>query len=207
MNLVEILLSNSAIKYDPFMKKISLIILSIFSFYACTKNEVSQPQLINNSEQISTVVLSGFSKENPDSVFGIKWRDLDGFGGLDPIVEVLNLKQNQHYQMSLILLNEFVNPVDTISNEIINEAAVHQFFYYPDSILEKHLAIQVVDTDDNGKPLGLVTSLSVNPFKAGDTAIEGNLKIMLSHYDGIPKTEKPSPESDMEIIIPVRITN
>lgn len=188
------------------IKKFSFIYIAIICLFACTKDEVTQPQLINNSEQISSVVIRAFAVEKPDSVFKIVWRDLDGFGGLDPIVEVLNLRQNQHYQMNLILLNEFINPVDTISNEIEKEGTVHQFFYYPDSLLESKLAIHVLDSDDTGKPLGLVSNLSTFPFAAGQTVSEGNMKIILSHYDGIPKTNKPSPESDMEIVFPIRIT-
>jgi len=108
--------------------------------------------------------------------------------------------------MNLILLNEFVNPVDTISNEIRKEAAVHQFFYYLDSLLENKLSIHVIDSDETGKPLGLLTALTTLPFVAGQTVKEGNMKIILSHYDGIPKTEKPSPESDMEIVFPIKIS-
>jgi len=188
------------------IKKFSLIYFSIICLFACTKDEVTQPQFINNTEQISSVVIRLFSIEKPDSVFGIVWRDVDGFGGLDPIVEVMNLKQNQHYQMNMIVLNEFVNPVDTISNEIRKEAAVHQFFYYPDSLLENKLSIHVIDSDETGKPLGLLTALTTLPFLAGQTVKEGNMKIILSHYDGIPKTEKPSPESDMEIVFPIKIS-
>jgi len=108
--------------------------------------------------------------------------------------------------MNLILLNEFINPVDTISNEIEKEGTVHQFFYYPDSLLESKISIHVLDSDDTGKPLGLLSNLSTFPFAAGQTVSEGNMKIILSHYDGIPKTNKPSPESDMEIVFPIRIT-
>jgi hypothetical protein len=35
--------------------------------------------------------------------------------------------------------------------------------------------------------------------------VVGGLTIMLSHYDGIPKTTAPSPESDVDITIPVRL--
>jgi hypothetical protein len=52
----------------------------------------------------------------------------------------------------------------------------------------------------------LHTALTTLPFVAGQTVKEGNMKIILSHYDGIPKTEKPSPESDMEIVFPIKIS-
>lgn len=51
--------------------------------------------------------------------------------------------------------------------------------------------------------------MEVNLHITADTLynlpVIGKLNIVLSHYDGIPKTAKPSPESDIDINIPIRL--
>ncbi len=187
------------------MHKLVFFSLVASSFIACNKGDVSQPQMRNNEEQITTVQINAFKTDKPDSVFGIVWRDLDGFGGLDPKIDIMQLQANTNYQWHLVLLNESVSPVDTISNEILKEADVHRFFYLPDSAISSLVQIHILDKDNQSKPLGLNAAIQVSPLLNNLTSANGNIRIILSHYDGIPKSDLPAPESDMEIEFPVII--
>lgn len=187
------------------MYKLIFFSLVASSFLACNKGDVSQPQMRNNEEQITTVHIHAFQTEKPDSVFAIVWRDLDGFGGLDPKIDVMQLQANKNYQWQLLLLNESVSPVDTISNEILKEADVHRFFYTPDSAISSLVQIQILDKDNQSKPLGLNAAVQVSPLLNNIQSVNGKIQIVLSHYDGIPKTDMPAPESDMEIAFQTKI--
>jgi hypothetical protein len=72
----------------------------------------------------------------------------------------------------LELLNELEDPAENITNEIIEEAVDHQFFY---STSIDDLVIAYDDMDPNGNAIGLETMVSAN------SANTGTITIILRH--------------------------
>ncbi len=203
------------------MKKYSNLILTSFfilslAVSSCKKDEdekkVEEPAISNPEEQITTVIISGYDHHNPTDSryqFSVQWEDLDGDGGNPPSVDSLLLDTGIVYHAHIILLDKTKTPWDTISHEVEEEKNVHQFFYTLSDVLKDKVKIQIQDYDDNNPalPLGLAIHLDTRPGSAYALPVSGSLNVVLSHYDEIPKTALPSPESDLDIEIPVRLIN
>ncbi|MBK6878619.1 MAG: hypothetical protein IPG99_19845 [Ignavibacteria bacterium] len=82
-----------------------------------------------------------------------KFDDPDGEGGnpLPPLI--LLIGANRTYFAQIILLNKSVTPVDTISNEVLEEGRSSVFLYNNDV----STVISYADADINGNPIGLET--------------------------------------------------
>jgi len=128
----------------------------------------------------------------------LSFKDLDGDGGDEPIVEVGGaFKANTSYAGIIELLNEDEDPAHNVSDEVKEEAAEHQFFF---SSALSSLEVSYDDTDKNGNPLGLETTL-----KTGDAG-SGDLKITLLHEpdktaEGVKegKSDNAGGETDIEV--------
>ncbi|MGB4967990.1 MAG: type 1 periplasmic binding fold superfamily protein [Saprospiraceae bacterium] len=180
------------------MKKINLkniLVLSVFLLmipFSCSKDPI-----INESELITTVYYSMHSTTSNDSVV-LSFRDLDGDGGQVPTIIGGKLKSNASYNCTLLLLNESVNPIDSITLEILQEANDHQFFLTPSNSL--NVTAMYNDTDTNGFPIGQKSILQTGE------ASQGSLTITLRHLpnknavgvkDG--KIENADGETDIEL--------
>lgn len=178
---------------------------------SCKKSEDAAKPVINTpQEQITTVIISGYNHHLPaDSNFFVKatWEDLDGNGGNVPTIDSLQLDTGVTYDFQLLLLDKTKKPYDTISNEVLELGNIHQLFYTPSSTLLGKVLIDRLDMDQNTPPMpiGLRTQWQISSFPGYTLPLTGTLNIILSHYDGIPKTSLPSPESDIDITVPVRL--
>lgn len=153
-------------------KNIAQYSLYIFStiiiFGSCQPND----EPVNQEELITTFIYT-LSDSNGNQVI-LSFKDVDGSGGLNPIYYVSgSLKANTTYAGSLELLNESVNPVDTITHEIVSEDFAHQFFYLKSNFL--NASIHYADLDKNGKPLGVKSSMVTG------SPSTGTIKIVLRH--------------------------
>lgn len=177
------------------------LILMLAFIMGCQK----EPLPVNEEEVITTVVLS-LLKSGETTPVNYAFNDPDGDGGLMPTIDSVIIDKNSAYTAQLILINQLATPVDTISNEIQDEADEHQFFYQstPTDLLSP---FTYLDFDGNGKPLGL--SFQFNTKNASET---GSLKITLRH---LPAKSAPGVssgditnaggETDIEITFPVRL--
>ena len=189
---------------------ILLLIASTTSMLGCQKDDPKKPTSNTPQEQITTVILKGFNHDDPmDSLhqFMIKWEDLDGDGGNPPTIDSLLLDTGYEYHINLIIIDKNKTPYDTVSKEIEILKNVHQFFYTPSAELEGKMGVKIDEFDSNNPPLpfGMEVHLHITSDTLYKLPVIGKLNIVLSHYDGIPKTAKPSPESDIDINIPVRL--
>ncbi|MEP7197770.1 MAG: type 1 periplasmic binding fold superfamily protein [Saprospiraceae bacterium] len=149
-------------------KSILLLILLTSLIQACQQD----PLPVNESELITTLTYT-LTSPIADSVV-LTFEDLDGDGGKNPVLKVTGpLQANTTYSGKLILLNQSVVPMDTISNEIIAEANDHQFFFLASNPLG--IIFQYDDADSNGRPIGVKTKLQTS------TVGLGKLKIILRH--------------------------
>ena len=165
-------LINSLIQSLFFMKKSSFFIfpvlfISVFSITSCDKS----PSIGNEEELITTMNYTLTPVGGGASVL-LSFKDLDGDGGSNPIVVSDTLAANTTYQGVLTLYNESVSPSENISEEIENEGTVHQFFFQNTA---SGVTTSYADVDTDGKPVGLLTTLSTT------NAGTGTLKITLRH--------------------------
>lgn len=198
----------SIIKLITYTALGSLVVIA-----SCKKDEDKDPTNPGTStpqEQITTVILNGYNHDNPSDAarqFSVKWEDLDGNGGNSPTIDSLLLDTGIEYHVRVLLLDKTKTPYDTISNEVEELKNIHQFFYTPSASLAGKMEIERLDYDDNTPPLPVGLEFHMNTQATSSFALPvlGSLNIILSHYDGIPKTTAPSPESDIDINIPVRL--
>ncbi|MDO9001231.1 MAG: hypothetical protein Q7W45_15815 [Bacteroidota bacterium] len=151
------------------------------------------------------------------------YKDPDGDGGITGFYgpgtttasaqtdSVINLLANKNYTVNLLLLDETKNPIDTISNEVLAEAADHMFFFNQQSpsalpsasvtISGTNLTITYKDSDGAAtpKPIGLFTEWMTGAM----TATKKELNIELKHQPGVKDgTYAPG---DVDVAVPFKI--
>ena len=98
---------------------------------------------------------------------------LDGDANIT--VDALTLTAGMSYNGTLELFNDS----DDLTNDLIDGSDTYQFFYAISGDVADAVTLDVTDTDNNGLPLGLTITLSVNAEITG----EGTLQVQLSRYD------------------------
>lgn len=167
---------------------------------SCKKDKISveNPPYENPEELITTVTLTFIDSANTLNRSSATFKDTDGAGGNAPSVfDTIRLMPDRLYLTSILLLNES-NPgrVDTISNEVLEEADEHQFFFHVSGTAIK---IDYRDKDKNNLPLGLSTA-----WKTTSTG-KGTCRLILKHQSDVKNgTESPG-ETDVELIFQTRV--
>ena len=107
-------------------KQIFFYLFTALLISSCSsdEDEVDEiPELINEEEVITTVVLTFDSSDNPTQT--IRWAVEE-----DNSSKVINLKANTDYQVGISFLDETdPSDVEDITEEVIEEADEHQVFY------------------------------------------------------------------------------
>jgi hypothetical protein len=123
-------------------------------------------------ELITTVILK-FTNLSNNQVSEFFARDPDGPGGMPPIVDPVTLSANTNYRLELEFLDESdPDDVEDITEEIREEDDEHLVCFFVTGAVPKPT---ITDTDGDGKPLGLVSTL--NTGAAGT----GSLRVVLRH--------------------------
>lgn len=148
------------------MKKLFFITLAAFAFTACEKND----PIIPNEEELITTLIYTLTPDGGGSPVELKFQDLDGDGGNVPVISGGTLIANTTYSGSLRLLNEIES--EDITLEVEEEGDEHQFFF---SVSGLNANVDYADTDANGKPVGINTTLTTG------AASNGQLTITLRH--------------------------
>jgi hypothetical protein len=157
-------------------KSLLLVSLFSFSFIACDNDDDPIPPPVNEEELITTVN-AVFTPVGGGTAITLSYKDLDGEGSGAPVVTVSGkFAQNKTYNGEVEFLNESVNPVEDITEEIIEEALDHQVFYQKTGSLPSFVySTDATNLDSNGKPIGLKVVFTTT------TAASGDLKIILKH--------------------------
>lgn len=178
------------------MKKIKFIIgiaaLSTLVLTACKKEVTPEtpPPPANEEELITTFKITFTDPLGVNPTYEAIFRDVDGAGGNAPTAfDTIRLKANSTYTASIQFLNESVSPTDTITNEILEEAADHLVCY---DVVGAN--VSVVRTDSDGVfEIGLQSSWTT-------TAISnGNVTISLKHQPGIKNGTCAIGDTDIEL--------
>lgn len=187
------------------LKCLTMVSFAAIAIMGCKPDEeddINAPAPVNEEEVITTMILS-FTGQGSAADKELRFTDADGDGGGAPVFDLDTLQAGSNYNVSLILLNATADPVDTISNEVLNEGVDHQFFFQPTGA---NIAFAYTDADTNGAPIGLSTTASTTAASAG------TLKVTLRHQpdksavgvNGGDLTNAGG-ETDIEVIFPIVI--
>lgn len=175
--------------------------LSIFAltFSACEKDDHDDHD--HENELITTVELR-FTETGTSNTVVFEFNDPDGPGGAAPTIDNIELDANTQYDLELAFLDRSKNPVEDITEEIEEEGDVHRIYFVPSASLNFTVGQQ--DTDENGRPLGLNSSVSTG------AASTGTLQVVLRHYgNGGKEASDPvnssKSSSDVDVVFNVAI--
>lgn len=185
--------------FKPFMLALGALSLVVVS---CKKDDAKPTDNHdhNYSELITTLELkfSGKGVLGNDTTFVVTFNDTDGDGGNIPTqFDTIHLLKNSSYNVELTLLDKSKILVDTISNEVLEEANDHLFFYSSNPIGLVNVAI--TDKDGNGKNLGLKSTWSTENIGTG------KVKVKLMHQPGVKDGTSTTGDTDVEIDFQVNV--
>ena len=174
-----------------------LILFGTLSFTSCgNDDDIVIPE---EPEVITSLTYTLTSTSGNTAV--LSFQDLDGDGGNAPILTAQDLSANTTYTAALTLSNESTTPTEDITTEIEEEKEEHQFFISSDV---PGLSVTYNDTDANGQPVGLSTTLTT-----GDAGT-GTLRIILRHEpnksaEGVANGDVSNAggETDIEVVFDV----
>jgi hypothetical protein len=134
---------------------------------------------INSGELITSVVLTfdgtSFTADDPD-----------GDGGQAPAIDPITIAAGTT-TLALRFENRLEDPPEDITEEVMDEGEAHQVFF-TGSATTGPLAITYADTDRNGLPIGLATTVVATPGT-------GMLTITLRHMP--PLNDTPVKTADL----------
>lgn len=154
------------------LKILSFAFISTSLFMACS-NDDDNIQPVSEEELITTLIVSLQPESGGDLVI-LNYRDTDGDGPNSPVYTISgDLAANTNYNGTLQLLNETLDPAENITQEVLEEAEEHQFFYTVSNGF--NVTTEYTDTDADGNPIGVQFRLL-----SGD-ASSGSISFTLRH--------------------------
>ena len=182
--------------FKPFMLALGALSLVVVS---CKKDEVkpAEPTPPNESELITTMELH-FTDSLRGNTFKVVFNDPDGDGGKAATqFDTIHLLKNSTYKVEVTLLDKSKTPADTISNEVLEEANDHLFFYSsnPTGLVN----VLITDKDSNNKNLGLKSTWTTS------NAGSGKVKVKLMHQPGVKDGTSETGDTDVEVDFQVNV--
>lgn len=178
-----------------FIKSILILFILSISFFSCNDDD---PIIPNEEELITTVIYTLTPVGGGDDVV-FSFTDLDGDGPNAPVLVEGNLAANTTYEGTIEFLNEVETPAEDITEEVVEEGDEHQVFYIQTG---SSASVAYDDEDDNGNPLGVLTTL-----ETGD-ASTGTLIITLRHEPKKPNNgtlADAGGETDVQVTFDITI--
>lgn len=128
------------------------------------------------------------------------FKDADGDGGNAPTrFDTIKLNSNSTYLVDIILLDESKTPTDTISNEVLEEANDHMFFFTPST--GSNTSISYLDADANSLPIGLETKWKTGTLPSGLQSMQ----IILKHQPGVKNGTQAPGDTDLDLTFQLKI--
>ena len=146
------------------------VFISLLAVMSCS-DDPDDP-IIENEEEVITTLTYTLTPSEGGSAVVLSYQDLDGDGANEPTITNGTLSAETTYSGSMTLLNETESPAESITEEIEKEDADHQFFFVT---TVSGLSVAYADTDDDGNPVGLASTLTTG------SAGSGNLTVTLKH--------------------------
>ena len=192
------------------LRKVSLYLVALlaFGFASC---ESEDPEKENDGEVITDVTLK-FQELNASnalvgSVLSFKASDPQGIEvGKTPTIQSISLAKGKKYQMTIEVANAIKG--EDITQEILTEAAAHQFFFLGQVFDSSFFSIQYADA--GGVALGLKTIVTVSSSTGTNNS---NMRVVLRHdlNKSFPGASSPTfanfaqagGETDLDLTFPV----
>lgn len=179
------------------IKTLAIALIATFAVQSCKDPEVKPDDQPKNEGELITTVILKFTDSTDNSVREFKFKDTDGEGGNAPSVfDTIKLKASSTYSCSILLLDESKSETDTISNEVLEEADEHLFYFTKIGV---DMDIIITDKDGNNLPLGLQSK-----WKTKSTGT-GIIELGLKHQPGAKDGSVSPGETDIEIGFHIRI--
>ncbi len=181
----------------------ALLLLALpLAFAACKDDDKDNPQPNNqDNELITTVRYTLTPVGGGGAALTAQYRDVDGDGGAAPVITYnggaarLIFDKSKTYTGEILLLDESKSPIDTISNEVLEEANEHLLVYKTNPA--NLLTITRTDLDTNTPtpfPLGLQTTVAPRA-----TAGTGTLQVILRHQPGVKDGTETPGDTDVDV--------
>lgn len=171
-----------------------LLIMGLLTFSSCKKDDDTPP----NEEELITTMIMTWTPEGGGTPVIFSFRDLDGDGGNPPVITTAPLAANTTYDVEITVADESKTPAGDITEEILEEAAEHQFFFRVTEGIT--LTFSYEDTDSNGNPIGLKTKMITSAPSLGI------LRVTLRHEPNktatdvaMGKIDNAGGETDIEV--------
>lgn len=166
----------------------SILLACSITLSTCRKGEVIP------IEGVTTLRLI-FSQPGGNQIT-YEFKDIDGIGGNDPVVDEIQLPPLNVFNCRLEILNESKIPIEDWTSTIKQRSGIHLFFY---KVTNDVMRFSNLNTDESGKPFGL-TSLAAT--KSGS----GTLTVIMKH-DVNKNIDNPitTGVTDIEATFPIRI--
>ncbi len=173
------------------------VVVGAIAFTGCKKDELPD---VDENELITTFRLKFINNADDSDTQTITWKDLDGDGGADPVIDELSLQANAVYSLSVdAVLDESKSPAEDIKEEIAEENDEHLFVYTPSTGL--NAVFNNFDKDENNLAVGLTATVTTG------AASSGTLKVTLRHQPDVKDGTSAPGSTDMETTFTVTIGN
>ena len=129
--------------------------------------EDSAPEEMEDDREGINILQLNFETPNEEPIV-LRFEDLDGAGGNDPIIQSPALLPLTQYFVTA----EVFRGTTDLTTEISEESSIHQYFYAANIV---DLVVTYGDRDGNGFPLGAFVAI-----RTGDVG-QGSLAVSLMH--------------------------
>ena len=194
------------------LKKVSLYLAALLTlgFASCESDDPTQE---NDGEVITDVTLKfqelDASNALVGSVLSFKASDPQGIEvGKTPTIQSISLAKGKKYQMTIEVTNGIKG--EDITQEILTEAAAHQFFFLGQVFESNIFSIQYADA--GGVALGLKNTVTVSISPGTNNS---NMRVVLRHdlNKNFPGATSPTfanfaqagGETDLDLTFPVTL--
>jgi len=185
------------------MKTTKSIIRILFALLlmagAITGCEEANPPPINEEELITTMTLTFTDSANSSNVITATFRDTDGDGGNGPTqFDTIRLGAGKTYFTEITLLDETKTPAGVISEDVLEEANDHHFFFHTSGA---NITATYEDWDTNSPPLPLGLSTK---WVTG-AASNGTTHVILKHQPEVKDGTEVPGETDIDVTFVTQI--
>ncbi|GAA4230666.1 hypothetical protein GCM10022291_01370 [Postechiella marina] len=188
------------------IKLLALFFMSSLILTSCSSDDDGHDDDHDHEEELITTVIYTLTEKNTDvddnSSITLTFTDIDGPGGENPSYAVSEtLLSNTEYTGKLQLLNATDDPAEDITEEVKEEADEHEFFF---SSTISGLTISKNDTDEDGNPVGIESTLTT-----GDAGT-GTLTIILKHEPTKPNdgtSANAGGSTDVEVTFDISVVD
>ncbi|MDP4587720.1 MAG: hypothetical protein NWS86_06010 [Flavobacteriales bacterium] len=165
----------------------------------CAKDEeeLSTPPVNNEEELITTFILNLENIADATDTIQATFRDVDGPGGEDPVLESsLVLQRNATYNGVISVLDESGDETEDITIEVEEEGAEHLFCFDFEGVN----GVSVAYADSDG-----IYGIGILSTWIGEELGQGTVSITLKHQPGVKDGTCEPGETDIEVSFPIEI--